>query len=107
MKPSRTNRFQPIEELAKYTDKEKYFCQMVSFSPEEDGIDFHDDPGHYPPPFIEVGMIHSVDILYFEIPEIVAYYAVQHPGYTYAGLEQREEAGARKLKIELKNLLTL
>jgi len=105
MKPLRTDTFRPIEELAKYTDSDKYFCQFVSFSPEEDGVDFHDDPGHYPPPFIEIGMIGNEEVVYFEIPAIVAYYAVKHPGYTYAGLEQREKEGARKLKIELRDIL--
>jgi len=105
MKPSRTDSFLIISELVNYIDSEKYFCNHVSFSPEEDGIDFHDDPGKYPPPFIEIRVHSSGDIIYFEIPEIVAYYAAKHPGYTYTGLEQREEEGARKLKIELKNLL--
>lgn len=107
MKPSKKNIFLPIEKLAEYIDETKYFCNHVSFLPKADEIDFWDDVGKYPPPFIEIIEIKTEEVFYFEIPKIVAYYAVTHPGYTYKGLKDRELAGERNFKIKLHNLLKL
>ena len=103
MKPTRDTVFKPISELADYSDSEKYFCFAVVFSPETENDHFYGCP-----PYIGIGHNdYSEEEIYFEIPVIVAYYAKTHPGYTLAGLERRENEGARKFKNELKRLLDI
>ena len=94
--------------MSKYTDEKRYFCNHVCFSPEEDQIDFYDEPGTYPPPFIEIIEDNTgikIKTYRFEIPKIVAYYAKTHPGFTYAGLDRQKKEGERLFKLKLKNLL--
>ncbi len=103
--PNKNTVFLPIEELKNYSDKDKYVCCGVVFSPETENNHFDGCP-----PYIEIfENIPSLEgeHLYFEVPEIVAYYAKTHPCYTMAGRERRIEEGKRLMKQEIKNLLGL
>lgn len=108
MKPKSTDIFRPIEEIKDFVDETKYFCNHVSFSPEEDSIDFWDKPHTYPPSFIEITEIDDFNnVYYFEIPKIVAYYAKTHPRYTYKGIEDHKNQGEWQFKNKLKRMLDI
>ena len=51
--------------------------------------------------------INQVIVHYFEIPEIVAYYGVVHPRYTYKGIEDHKKQGEQRLQQKIKDLLDI
>lgn len=100
MKPNQQTKFLPLSEIGKYTDKDKYFCMSLVFSPDTENDHFKGCP-----PYIEIIENKGDKSIFFEVPEIVAYYAKMHPGYTMQGLQNREREGARKLANKIKSLL--
>lgn len=100
-RPNSKTEFKPISELANYSDPEKWFCAGVVFSPETENEHFHGCP-----PYIEINDVRLGGIsIYFEVPEIVAYYAKTHAGYTHAGIKRYKEQGAAEIKREIARLL--
>ena len=105
MKPNVKTKFKKFSEIEKYIDKDKYFCNAVVFSPETENDHFAGCP-----PYIEIV---NVDYLlenrehYFEVPEIIAYYAKTHPAYTMKGIENWQKQGARDLANKIKVLLNI
>lgn len=79
-KPNKETIFLPITELINYSDKEKYYCCGVVFSPETENDHFEECP-----PYIQIKYkdYHEEDNLFFEVPEIIAYYGKVHAGYSY------------------------
>ena len=102
--PTIKTRFLPIQEIIKYTDSRKYHCCSVVFSPETENNHFKGCP-----PYIEIRENDKWDdeSIYFEIPEIVSYYAKTHPCYTMKGTENHKKQGRLELINELKNLLEI
>jgi len=102
MKPTNKTKFLPISELANYSDPEKWFCCAVVFSPETENQHFYGCP-----PYIEISQADGIadESLFFEVPEIVAYYAKTHPCYTMEGMQRRIDEGKRLARAELKNAL--
>ena len=101
--PNKDTKFKPISELPKYSDKEKYFCNGVVFSPETENDHFDGCP-----PYIEICSIDGFDdVFFFEVPEIVAYYAKTHPCYTMQGIKNNIEKGERRLANKIKDLLDI
>ncbi len=106
MNPRKNWVLRPIQELESYLDSDNYFCNAIHFSPKEDSVDFADSPHEYPEPFIEIVSIRNIgEVFYFQIPKIIAYYAVKHPGYTYEGLDRREADGVLKVKNQIRDFL--
>ena len=103
MKPTRQTVFLPISELINYSDKTKYFCMSVVFSPETENDHFEGCP-----PYISVtDNDHLDEEIYFEVPEIVAYYAKTHPCYTMKGKENDIKEGERRMANKMKDLLNI
>ena len=105
MRPNRFTKFKPISELENYVDSKKYFCSDIEFAPEEDKGSFTGCP-----PYISIDETDDLEYnktLYFKIPEIVAYYAKKHAGYTSRGRDQIEDQGRRQLIRDIKLLLKL
>ena len=106
MKPNINTLFRQLSDITNYSDKENYYCCDVVFSPETENEHF---PGC--PPYIAIVDIEksysSEYIMYFEVPEIIAYYAKTHPCYTLTGLENREKEGERKMANKIKALLNI
>ena len=101
--PNRDTKFKPIEDLSLYSNSEKYFCNGVVFSPETENNHFDGCP-----PYIEISeCYHTNKTYYFEIPEIVAYYAKTHPCYTMQGIENHRKQGARNLANKIRDLLNI
>ncbi len=107
MKPRKDWILRPIQELEGYLDSDNYFCNAIHFSPKEDGVDFAEAAHEYPEPFIEIVNHKTSEVFYFKIPEIIAYYAVKHPGYTYEGLDRYVAAGVMKAKNQMREALGL
>ena len=101
MMPDKNTIFKPVSELVNYSDKEKYFCNSIVFSPETENNHFHKCP-----PYICIVSLEDYETeYYFEVPEIVAYYAVTHPCYTMKGIEMYQKRGEENFKAKLKDLL--
>lgn len=101
MKPTEETKFKSISELTKYSDEDKYFCSAVVFSPETENDHFYGCP-----PYIEICEVkNSSTRIYFEVPEIVAYYAKTHPCYTMQGIANNIKEGERKMANKIKSLL--
>ncbi len=101
MRPDQNTVFLPISELENYKDPEKYFCYGIVFSPETENEHFHGCP-----PYIKICAVNDYEIeLYFEVPEIVAFYGKEHAGYTMKGMDNRFLEGKRIQKEELKSLI--
>jgi len=97
--------FKSISELPNYSDKEKYYCSAVVFSPETENDHFDGCP-----PYIEIRGVNCydpADSIFFEVPKIVAYYAKVHPCYTLQGIENNIEKGERRLANKIKKLLEI
>ena len=102
-RPTIKTEFKSLSELVNYSDERKWYCCGVVFSPDTENDHF---PGC--PPYIEIRSVdENVDSLFFEVPEIVAYYAKTHPGYTHKGLENQRKQGARELAHKIKSLLEI
>lgn len=103
MKPTRETIFLPISQLEKYKDETKFACIAVVFSPETENNHFTGCP-----PYIHMTEIYAFyNDYYFEIPNIIAYYAKTHLEYTMQGLKNREKEGERILARKIKNLLEI
>ena len=92
----------PIEELNKYSNSDEFYCCAVVFSPETENDHFHGCP-----PYIEIGTVKGDESFFFKVPEIVAYYAKTHPGYTMQGIEKRRKQGERDMANKIKALLSM
>lgn len=104
-RPNKETIFLPLSEIGKYSDPEKYYCCGAVFSPDTENDHFEGCP-----PYIEISEVESFDHdnnIYFEVPQIVAYYAKTHPGYTMTGLQNKIEQGRRQIKQEIKKLLDI
>lgn len=103
MLPQPNTDFLVFGELDFYQDKSKYFCSAIVFSPETENNHFHNCP-----PYIAIDYVNGVgEALYFKVPEIIAYYAKTHPGYTMSGLDKQRKEGKRELANQLKSLLNI
>lgn len=103
MMPNKDTVFLSFSELENYTDEKKYFCSAVVFSPETENDHFHGCP-----PYISIDDVDMIeDTKYFKVPNLIAYYAKTHPGYTMKGQKYQREQGRRELVREIKNLLGL
>ena len=105
MKPNKETEFKPLSEIGNYSDKDKYFCNAVVFSPETENRHFEGCP-----PYIRISKVDDYDTdndLYFEVPEIVAYYAKTHPCYTMRGNENNIKKGERQMANKIKLLLDI
>lgn len=103
MIPQKGTNFKPISELIHYSDKELWFCTGVVFSPETENNHFEGCP-----PYIHLGSVNcDEDDVFFEVPEIVAYYAKTHPCYTMAGIKGHIKQGEREMALKIKRLLDL
>jgi hypothetical protein len=103
MKPDRNTIFLPITELLKYSQGGEYCCSAVVFSPETENDHFIGCP-----PYIRIEDTNTFDKTYFfEVPEIVAYYAKTHPCYTMKGKENDRKAGQREMAQKIKGLLEI
>lgn len=104
-RPNKLTEFKPLSEIANYTDKDKYFCAGVVFSPETENDHFQGCP-----PYIEIDEVDDYEgnnTVYFEVPEIVAYYAKEHAGYTMRGKDNSKEQGRQDMARKIKNLLDI
>lgn len=103
--PDFKTKFLSISELDNYSDKDKFYCSAVVFSPETEN-----NHGSGCPPYIELNHVNPHDgeePIYFKVPEIVAYYAKTHPCYTMKGSEERKQQGRRELANDIKRLLDI
>lgn len=99
MLPNKETKFLPLSQIGEYLDEKEYFCYSITFDPSEQKL-FSDCP-----PYIQICSENDFDFnLYFEIPKIIAYYAVEHAGYTFKGRDNMIEQGRRQIKNELKDL---
>jgi hypothetical protein len=101
MKPTKDTKFLPISKLSKYIDQEKYFCCAIVFSPETENDHFEGCP-----PYIEINEMNGKR-LYFEVPQIVAYYGKVHAAYTMEGMSRRIKQGERNMANKIKDLLEI
>ncbi len=102
MKPNKKTHFRSFNDIERFSDKDEYFCVSIVFSPDTENDHFEGCP-----PYIELVSKEDHESIFFEVPEIIAYYGKVHVGYTHRGLENREKEGARKLQVSLKNLLNI
>ncbi len=103
MRPTEKTKFKPLSEIGKYSDEKNYFCSAVVFSPETENNHFKGCP-----PYIEISYTNiNKPPIYFEVPEIVAYYAKTHPCYTMKGIENWRKTGERDLANKIKALLDI
>ncbi len=105
MLPNKKTKFLPIEELKNFTDSSKYCCIGIVFSPETENNHFHGCP-----PYIHLTHCEADkwdDEMFFEVPEIIAYYGEKHAGYTMRGNEYQRKQGAHDLVSKMKNLLDI
>ena len=102
MMPNQKTQFLKMSEIEKYSDKDKYCCAGVVFSPDTENNHFHGCP-----PYIEIHEINGDEVFYFEVPEIVAYYAKTHPGYTMEGRKNNIKEGERLMAQKLRDLLKI
>ena len=105
MRPTKNTVFKPLAEIDNYCDKDKYYCTAVVFSPETENDHFHNCP-----PYIEINEVDDYEennTVYFEVPEIVAYYAKTHPAYTMRGIDNYIKQGERKMQNKIKSLLDI
>lgn len=96
--------FRPLSDLEGMTDEEKYICTAIVFSPDTEEQHFKGCP-----PYIK---IESTDFFkpetyYFKIPEIVAYFASHHAGFTTKGIQNYKEQGADDLRNSILKTLGL
>ena len=103
-RPTSKTIFKNLSQIDHYKDDKKYYCSAVVFSPDTENEHFSGCP-----PYIRICKVSGLDSddIYFKVPEIVAYYAKTHPGYTMAGIKKHEERGRRQLAEELKRLLNI
>lgn len=102
-RPNKKTQFLPLSEIEKYTDEKKWYCCAVVFSPETENDHFDGCP-----PYIEIrSNDEEVDSLFFQVPQIVAYYAKTHPCYTMKGIDNHRQQGARELAQKIKSLLEI
>lgn len=84
-------RLKEFKEILDYLDTNKYFCNRIVF-----------DYDHYKfkEPYIELakveGIFSSDEVYYFKIPEILAYYARVHQGWTATGREAVKDEGQER-----------
>ncbi len=103
MKPNRETEFKPISELVNYQDEAQYFCTAVVFSPETENDHFDKCP-----PYIQINSVDdSKNAFFFEIPQIIAYYAKTHPCYTMQGIKNNIAKGERQMARKIKDLLDI
>lgn len=101
--PNTNTTFLPFSEIENYSDKDKFFCTGIVFSPETENNHFEGCP-----PYIEICSSIDYDTtFYFKVPEIIAYHAKVHDGYTMEGMKKRLKEGERNLANEIKSLLML
>ncbi len=103
MRPTHETKFLPISELDKYTNEADYFCTDIVFSPDTENDHFTGCP-----PYICIHHqkdFNNENVLFFEVPKIVAYYGKVHAGYTMAHYEKRLKEGERRLANKIKDLL--
>ncbi len=77
MKPTIDTKFLPIQELQNYIDKSKWCCSAIVFSPDTENDHFRGCP-----PYIAIDSEtdFKIETLYFEVPQIIAYYGTVHVG---------------------------
>lgn len=104
MMPQKDTKFLPIQEIANYSDEEKWFSSAIVFSPETENNHFDGCP-----PYIRIddAEVLKRESLFFEVPAIVAYYGTYHAGYTMACQERKIKEGERQLANKIKSLLNL
>lgn len=103
MKPNKNTKFLPLSEIGKYTDESKYICTAIVFSP-----DTENDHFIYCPPYIKIEeTTFDGEELYFEVSEIIAYYAKIHAGFTMRGVDNYIKQGEDKLREQIKSLLNI
>lgn len=103
MRPTRETKFLPLTEINKFSDKKDWFCSAVVFSPETENDHFVGCP-----PYIQISAQNCIDDdVFFEVPEIVAYYAKTHPCYTMKGKENDVKRGERQMAQKIKQLLDI
>lgn len=103
MMPTSKTVFLPIQELANYSDKSKYFCSAIVFSPETENNHFHGCP-----PYIRLDDVAGTEeSIYFKVPVIIAYYGYAHAGYTMAGADRKVQEGEKNLANKIKTLLDI
>lgn len=93
---------EPIDKIILY--ERGYFCSGIVFNPE------FEHPNKYPKgiaPHIEMTSDDGDTVVYFEIPESIAYYAYMHRGFTNKGRAEHVEEGRREIRAGLKSLLKL
>ena len=103
MIPNKDTKFLPFFELHKYTDKDKYFCYSFVASPSTENHHFEGCPPYIQ--IMDVNCFNSYDAMFFEMPEIIAYYCDKHAGYTMAGNKRERECGKYELQCDLQKLL--
>jgi len=105
MKPNINTEFKNLSEIEKYTDGRKYYCTNIVFSPETEGC-FEGCPS-----YIEINEVdddyNEERTLYFKIPQIIAYYADVHQGYTEKGIKDYIQKGKDDLRWEIKRMLKI
>ncbi len=103
MRPTKETTFLPLSDIAKYSDKDKYYCSAIVFSPDTENNHFAGCP-----PYIKINsVIGDEGDMFFEVPEIIAYYGKVHAGYTMAGKKKSVEEGKRILRSSIKLLLEI
>jgi len=76
MKPNKETQFLPLSEIDKYCNKKKFYCDAVVFSPETENDHFYGCP-----PYISIRKVdHTDDEIFFQVHDIIGYYAKTHPG---------------------------
>ena len=105
MQPTKNSIFKPFTEINNYCDKNKYFCTAVVFSPETENNHFNGCP-----PYIEINEVDDFKedkTVYFKIPEIIAYYAKVHAGFTMKGSDNYILQGEQKMRDKIRSLLNI
>ena len=97
--PPNRDAVRPFPHMASYLDPEVYFCAGIKFDPGENSV------GQNYPPYIEIEDKETGKRYYFEIPGIIAYYAVAHAGYTRRGRAQAEQEGYTQHQNEVRDFL--
>lgn len=101
--PTKDTAFLPIGEIAAY-EAQGYFCMKIEFDPAGSVNRYFEGC----PPFILMAPSDRLDSdVYFAIPETVAYYAIQHAGFTDKGRDRLAKRARREMADEFKKLLHL
>ncbi len=92
----------PFIEILDYLDETKYFCHGICFDYKKDGGEGIKDC----PPYITITeQMGNMTSYFFAIPNMIAYYATVHRGFTLEGRENHVREGYYKMQNKLKNLL--